>query len=85
MNMNVKRLKLGALNAHSLGTVGRLAEIESLLREHRIDVLAVGETWDKEGDYHEITGYRYVGKPRTNKWKGHGWGDSLSQTACDSK
>ena len=72
---DVKRtLTLAALNAHSLGAAGRLSEIEWLLRERRIDVLAVSETWQKPGEQFEVSGYRFVGKPRETKAKVHGGG-----------
>jgi len=67
-------LTLAALNAHSLGAPGRLSEVSQLLREGKIDVLAVNETWQKEGEDYNLEGYRYVGKPRDQKTKKHGGG-----------
>jgi len=37
-------------------------------------VLAVNETWQKQGEEYDIEGYRYVGKPRDQKRKSHGGG-----------
>jgi len=69
-----RTLTLAALNAHSLGAPGRLTEVEGLLKESKIDVLAVNETWQKQGEEYDIEGYRYVGKPRDQKRKSHGGG-----------
>ena len=74
MKMKVRHLKVAALNAHSLGSEGRLDEIGWLLTEQKVEVLAINETWQTEGEHFELEGYRYVGKPRTSARKAHGGG-----------
>lgn len=74
------------LNAHSLGAPGMVTEVAALLRELRVDVLAVSETWQKEGKYYDIAGYRYLGKTRKLKIKVHGGEVGfLSQKTCDAR
>ena len=71
-------LNIAALNVHSLYTQGRLQEIAALVREEHIDVLAVSETWQKQGDPDfQIDGYRFHGKPRESKEKTRGGGVGL--------
>ena len=69
-----RTLTLAALNAHSLGSEGRLEEVEELLRVEKIDVLAVNETWQKPGEHYEVEGYRFLGKPRESTVKKYGGG-----------
>ena len=67
-------LTIAALNARSLGSQGRLEEVSALLTDFKLDVLAINETWQREGETYEIQGYKYIGNPRKSKEKLRGGG-----------
>ena len=66
--VTVSNLRIASLNARSLQGPGRLEEINELLSEKQIHVLAVQETWRKSDDAPvHVEGFRWYGVPRSEK------------------
>ncbi|VVC96706.1 unnamed protein product [Leptidea sinapis] len=74
-NPSKKCLKIGLLNARSLNT-GTDELLISLLK-YEPDILALNETWIKEGEealVPSVTNYRFIHKARTGQRRGGGVG-----------
>ena len=76
------------MNARSMRN--KMKEIETVLRDERVDIACIQETWlldsveGKEPDpTPHIHGYKWYGKARNSKTRGGVW-DSSSQTVSSS-